>query len=292
MQLVISRPACSCTHENDRDGCTFRVAWTINPHMRVGAVNPMRARAQHAAFVDALRRAGANVTQLPFLHGAFDCVFMKDSAILARTGESISALPATVHCAERANEPAARAAQLGRLGVHTAPPLATQLEGGDVVVIPHRRLALLGHGVRSEVASAPGLARFLGHAVIPLELRDAALFHLDTALAVLADDTLLLCEEAFTAAALRTIASLGFRRTVTVSTAEAMRFVLNFVEVDETIVTGTESIAMAGVWTGLGRRCVVSPLDEFQLAGGSAACLVARVHERVAEVRAAGRVAA
>ena len=49
-----------------------------------------------------------------------------------------------------------------RLDLHhvvfvVARPLATTLEGGDVQLIPHRRLALLGHGVRSHL----GLARFL-----------------------------------------------------------------------------------------------------------------------------------
>ena len=36
---------------------------------------------------------------------------------------------------------------------------------------------------------------------------------------------------------------------------------------------------MTALWRALGRTPVVSSLSEFQLAGGSAACLVAQVHE-------------
>ena len=55
--FVLSRPACSCAH-GDPD-CSYRVAWAINPHMRVGAADSKRACAQHAALVRALARAGA-----------------------------------------------------------------------------------------------------------------------------------------------------------------------------------------------------------------------------------------
>jgi N-dimethylarginine dimethylaminohydrolase len=272
--FIASRPRCACSHDQ-ADGCTYRVAWKINPHMRIGAVRPARACAQHAAFLRALRAAGARVLQLPFLHGAYDSVFMKDSAILAAYHGSLRALPTTPRHAVRRHEPAIRAAQLARVGLAIAQPLAAPLEGGDVVPIAHRKVALLGHGIRSHSASAPGLARFLGCGVITLALRDPTFFHLDTALAVLADDTLLLCERAFTDDALRTLARMRFRRTISVAPEAASGFALNFVEVGDSIVTGTPSVALAAE---LGRPMIVSPLDELQLAGGRAACLVARVH--------------
>lgn len=239
--------------------------------MRVGASDPDLSCAQHARFVRALRRAGARVLQLPFLHGAFDSVFMKDSAILV-DGDRPRALPTTFRHGERVIESEARSGQLARAGFDVADQLPTHLEGGDVLVIPHRSLALLGHGVRSHRDSARGLAAFLGCDVIPLELADEAMFHLDVALTVLSDDTLVYCPEAFTPTARRTIESLAFAHVRTVSAAEASRFSLNIVEVGRTIVTGTPS---AHLWPD--REVIVAPLDQFQLAGGSAACLVARV---------------
>jgi len=60
--------------------------------MQVGAANPARAEAQHTRFVRALERAGAQVLRLPFVHGAFDSVFAKDSAVLHTRGRTFRAL--------------------------------------------------------------------------------------------------------------------------------------------------------------------------------------------------------
>jgi N-dimethylarginine dimethylaminohydrolase len=273
------------------------VAWAINPHMRVGAADPTLAIAEHARFVRTLRARGAEVIELPFIHGAFDSVFMKDSMVAIRDAHGARVLPATSATAERAGEFAVRAAQLvatPRFGV--APSLATPLEGGDLAVVPHRDLALVGHGVRTDVASAPELARFLGCEVVPLRLVRPDLFHLDTALTVLADDTLVVCKAAFDRAALQRLYGLRFRRVVEVSLGEAAAFALNVVELDDgTIVTGTDSPTIDRVWRGaLGREVALAPLTQFQLAGGSAACLVARVTDltRVRRQRSLDRHAA
>ncbi len=278
--FVVSLPQCSCTHraEPGASSCRYQVAWAINPHMKIGAADSTKACAQHAGLVRALREAGARVLRVPFLHAAYDSVFMKDSAILVERDGRARALPTTFRHPERRGESAARARHLARAGFTLAPPLATALEGGDVHVVAHRGIALLGHGVRSERASSEGLSQFLGYGVIPLELRDANLFHLDTALTVLSDDTLVYCREAFTPAALRTLEALRFRQLRAVSYLEATRFSINVVEVRGAVVTGTESEETAALWRSLGRRVITAPLDQFHLAGGSAACLVSRLH--------------
>jgi N-dimethylarginine dimethylaminohydrolase len=271
--FVVSKPACACVHA-DRDRCRFCVAWQINPHMRVGAADPAIACEQLAAFSNALRVAGARVLHVPFLHGAFDSVFMKDSAILIERDGRVLALPATFRHSERTSEPHMRARQLRRAGFVVADALPDCLEGGDIALIPHRDVALLGHGVRSHRDASAGLARFLGCDVIALELRDPSLFHLDTALTVLGDDTLVFCSAAFTPAAVRMLARMRFRRVVDVDRETATSFGVNVVEVGDAIVTGTPGTAL---WPQLGRRVIESPLDQFHLAGGSAACLTARV---------------
>jgi N-dimethylarginine dimethylaminohydrolase len=282
--FVASRPTCACTH--DGDGCSFRVAWVINPHMRIGATDCTIARQQHTAFVRTLRQH-ARVLQLPFLHRAFDSVFMKDSVILTARGHRMRALPTTPRHAVRRDEPLSRARQLQHVA-DIVTPLKTPLEGGDVVIAPHRDLALLGHGVRSSVTSIAGLERFLEREVVPLALRLEGLFHLDNALTLLDDETLVFCEEAFDRESVRRLAELEFRRYVSVPVGDALRFGLNVIEVGSTIVTGSD--AAHDVWRALGRKVVVAPLDQFHLAGGSASCLVARVHDL--DVSAATRVAA
>lgn len=59
---------------------------------------------------------------------------------------------------------------------------------------------------------------------------------------------------------------------------EALKFALNFVEVGDTIVTGSTGPVTRALLEERGYRVQPVPLGEFQLAGGSAACLVARVY--------------
>lgn len=276
--LLVSRPACAAVHERDAQGCSYRIAWSINPHMRVDSADPIRARAQHARFVTTLRRSCAQVLRLPFVHGAYDSVFLKDSVVLTEHAGELEALIASPAHPVRLAEQGARAAQLRRLGFKVTGPLASPLEGGDVIVPASGGFALLGHGFRSSRDSSAGLAQFLRREVITLELCDPSLYHLDTALVVLSNNTAVICEQAFTTPALQTMFRLPFAEIRVVSPAQARRFALNVVELGDTVVTGTDSADMALLWGSLGRRQVVAHVDEFQLAGGSAACLVGRIH--------------
>jgi N-dimethylarginine dimethylaminohydrolase len=273
--LIVSRPSCARPRETD---CWFQIAWQINPHMRIGAADCTTASQQHAAFVAELRSAGASILELPFIHGAFDSVFVKDCAALRLDDDGgWRVLPATARFAQRATEPTVRATQLERAGVHLERALTVPFEGGDLVI--SGSTAIMGYGMRTDLRAAAGLERFLGIEVVPVRLRDPGLYHLDVALAMLSTGALVLCEEAFDAPSLRALARIHCAKTIAVDKAEAMRFSLNVVEVGGTIITGTDSPAMTAVWTSLGLQVRYTNLDQFQLAGGSAACLVARVHD-------------
>lgn len=276
--FAISRVRCERDHPRS-SVCTYQVAWSINPHMRPGAAVWRRACAQHRGLVRALRGAGASLVELPFVHGAFDSVFAKDDAVLVGGPGGPRALLAHPRHAERRGEQVQRARSLARRGFDVVGPPAAHLEGGDVVVLPGGRGALLGVGARSEPGAARALEAFLDAPVTPLALRDPLLYHLDLALAVLSDGTALACEEALAPGALEALARVdGVGRVVPVARADALRFALNLVEVGGTVVMGGEAPRVAAVLRALGRRVVHVPLDEFHLAGGSAACLVARVH--------------
>jgi N-dimethylarginine dimethylaminohydrolase len=292
-RLVVSRLAChTSAHAHARgSACRYRIAWSINPHMRIGAANFERAEQQHDAFVTALREAGALVEPVAFVHGAYDSVFAKDSALLVeREGERRALLASPVHPV-RQREQAGRARSLEALGF-TLESARSPLEGGDVVMLPGARGALLGHGFRSSRAAARGLEAFLDAEVTPLELVDPHLYHLDVALSVLSDGTALVCEEAFTAAGLRSLrAHPAISSVVPVPRDEALRFGLNLVEVDGIAVLGSRAPTVEQALVARGSRIVHTPLQEFQLAGGSAACLVARLHSQDAAARR-GRAAA
>lgn len=271
---LVSEVACAAGDHAQTDACAYQVHWAINPHMRLGSVDYSQARAQHRALVDVLRGLGERVEVLPFVCGAFDSVFIKDNAVLF---DDRALLGAPLH-GQRRVEQHARACELGRRGYRVEHALHA-LEGGDVVILPTRG-ALLGVGPRSSPASARALASFLDADVHVLPLRDPRLYHLDTALTILADGTALVCREAFDAPALARLSALrarGILRALhAVPYPEACAFSLNVVEVGSAIVTGTtQAPATRAVLRSLRRRVIEVPLDQFHRAGGSAACLVA-----------------
>jgi N-dimethylarginine dimethylaminohydrolase len=265
-------------HEDTSD-CRYQVAWSINPHMRIGAVDFSCAVAQHRALADALRRAGAAVVELPFVHGAFDSVFAKDPALVLERGRYRLALMAHQRHQQRRAEQAARASVYRALGYEVIPPPDVSWEGGDVAVLPSGGTILFGHGQRSDRRAAPWLEQHAGARVVPLELCDPHFFHLDVALGVLPDSTVMICEEAFAPESLHTLRALpGIRRIVPVPREDALSFALNVVAVGETILCGSNSAIVHDVIRSSGFRPVVAPLDQFHLSGGSAACLVAHLH--------------
>ncbi|MBF5041794.1 amidinotransferase [Aggregicoccus sp. 17bor-14] len=283
--FALSALRCDKTHTRSRD-CAYQVAWSINPHMKVGAVDWRRACRQHRALRRALLEAGAGLLELPFVHGAFDSVFSKDNALLHERGGRRRALLASMLYGERRSEQRARAQVFDRQGFEICSPPPAPFEGGDLAMLPGARGALLGHGQRSSASAAPMLERFLDAPVTPLELRDPHLYHLDTALTVLSDGTALVCPEAFTPGALAQLARTeGVSRVLHVPREEALGFGLNLVEVGERVLVGAQAPYVEKLLRALGRKPVRVKLDQFHLAGGSAACLVSRVHRPEPVVR-------
>lgn len=292
-RYFVSAPACGsfCPHADE--GCAYRVAWAINPHMVVGGADPIRAREEHARFVRALDAAGAKVRTLPFVHGAFDSVFAKDAALVVeRPGAGLEALFARPRYLERRAEIAARRRHLHTGGVRAVADAAARFEGGDVVVSAAAGIVFLGHGYRSDAAAAADIERFVGLEVVPLRLRDERLYHLDMVLALLDDGTAVVCREALEPCSFAALAGHpAVRDVVTIPLAEALAFGANMVQIGRRIVTAG---AAPTTYAALGARdyeIVPVTLDQFHRAGGSAACLVARVHE-VGCATALGSVAA
>ena len=299
-RFVVSRLSChpaapaatdSTTAHPPGAACRYQIAWSINPHMRVGASDFARAQQQHERFLAALRSERAELEPLAFVHGAYDSVFAKDSAVLVEHGGDRRALLASPVHPVRQREQAGRARSLEALGF-AVERCAAALEGGDVVMLPGARRAFLGHGFRSSRAAVEALGGFLGGDVTPLELQDPHLYHLDVALSVLVDGTALVCEEALGAASLRQLrAHPDIARVIPIPRAEALRFGLNLVELDGVVVMGSRAPVVEQALAARGLRVVHTSLSEFQLAGGSAACLVGRVHgSRAASASSASHV--
>jgi N-dimethylarginine dimethylaminohydrolase len=290
MRFVASTPHCvGATHSTTPD-CTYRISWSINPHMVIGGVDPQRAVLQHAGLIRTVRSLGADVETVPFVHGAFDSVFAKDNAIYTVTAAGLThALFSRPRHPERQVEQPVRAADLLRAGIQVD-MRGVDFEGGDVIVVPGR-CVILGYGFRSTREAAPEIERYLRLPVLPLELVDPALYHLDTALAVLRDGTVLVCADAFTPASRRALRATGLGDVHRVGRDEALQFALNVVEIGDAVVTGTHSRLVNDILAACGKRVVYTPLDEFHRAGGSAACLLAPVYDDAQTVATAATTA-
>lgn len=283
--FLLSSSSCDPEYKKSHPSdCKFQVKWQINPHMKVGAVSADMAIAQHDSYAEKLRQAGAEVIKLPFIPGAYDSVFIKDNAVLISTKKGRIALIARPYFENRQVEQRQRALEFERLGFQTI-RIHEHFEGGDFVMFPDMTRAYLGYGFRSARESAKELSRFLDLPITCLELKDPLFYHLDTALNFILDKRELehriiafAYKEAFTDESWEDLVNdEAINQIVCVNREEALSFGLNWVEVNETIFLGKEVPELEASLKRLGKKVVVSPLDQFQLAGGSAACLSLRV---------------
>jgi N-dimethylarginine dimethylaminohydrolase len=262
------------------ESCAFRIAWSINPHMEVGrACDPELAREEHLSLKNTLIRLGAEVVELPFIQSAYDSVFTKDVAVLLTRGKKGTAVICNARHRERRLEKSAREKQLKLMGFEVVHVEGLHLEGGDVVVCPNQSKAFLGHGFRSSRAATQILEDVLGHEVVPLELRDPYLYHLDTAMTALEGGWVLACREAFTPPSWKRLEQcVSPGQLLEIPRFEALRFGANILEVGQKAILGSFVPQTYSLLKKIGIQPLWVPLTQFHRAGGSAACLAARVH--------------
>lgn len=275
-RFLVSRVECADDHVHTA-ACRYRVVSKINPHMKVGAVDFQRARSQHRDFVSALRFCGAQVELLPFVHGCPDSVFMKDNALVVDGPAGPRALLAAPRHVERGGEQEPRRRQLQHLHYQVQRCGVGTFEGGDVVVA--ERGAFFGVGDRSSSGAASVVSSFLQRPVQTLELIDPAFFHLDTCFGLLTDGTALVAEGALSSTSMAQLRRHPvIRNVVMIPRDDALQFGLNFVQVGDAVILHAGAKETARVLRLMGKVPVTVDLSEFLLSGGSAACLVARVH--------------
>ena len=194
----------------------------MRPH--VGAVDRVRAERQWLELSRTYAAHGLAVHHLQPAPEREDMVFTANPALVVpRPGGGADVILSRMRHASRQHEVEHVERWLRAHGYApaTLPPGVGHLEGhGDVLVVPGRHLLLGGHGGRSELPALQAAAALARAALVPLQLVGEPFYHLDTCLAVLDEESVLLHPPAFRAEALDTLARL-FPRLIEADANEA-----------------------------------------------------------------------
>ena len=226
------------------------------------AIDPVRARAQHAAYTDALADL-VELVVLPADEELADACFVDDCAVILG-GQALLTRPGAP---SRAAEPERLAADLGRLvdGLERMTAPAT-LDGGDVLRLG--RTLVAGRSERTSQAGISQLAAFAGQHGGRVEVAAVppGTLHLQSAVTALADDAVVGTAELLEQPALRGVAT-----KVVVPPEEAAA--ANLVTVGTTVVLAAGCPRTAAAVAALGFEVREVDLGEFAKADGGASCL-------------------
>lgn len=248
------------------------VSYAINPWMDPTApFDPERARAQWTTLHATLSNLGHQVEVMPSEPDLPDLVFAANGAlVLGRR-----ALLSSYAHPQRQPETDVHRRWLQQQGLTVVQARSTVEGEGDLLVVGSRVLA--GHGFRTSLAAHEQLRGLTPREVVSLELVDPRFYHLDTALGVVDERTIVWHPPAFTEESAAVVRRLGLD-TITVDDHDAALLGCNLVS------DGTHVIVPAGV-RRLGRDLAargltVLPVDtsELRRAGGGPKCCVAEHH--------------
>jgi N-dimethylarginine dimethylaminohydrolase len=144
---------------------------------------------------------------------------------------------------------------------------------GDFLVLgpPGERVVLAGTGFRTSLAAHAEVEALFGLPVLSLELVDPRFYHLDTALAVLDEETIAYYPAAFSPTA-RDELRHRFPDAVLAGAADAEILGLNAVSDGRHVVLASGATRLAGQLRERGYEPIGVDLSELLKAGGGAKC--------------------
>jgi N-dimethylarginine dimethylaminohydrolase len=244
----------------------FTVAYALNPWMDPDKpIDGELALLQWERLVETYRGLGHEVDLIDPLPGLPDMVFTANGATVVDG----TVLAARFRHPERADEAAAHIAWFRDRGHPVREPVHVNEGEGDLVLSRDRIFA--GCGFRTDSRAHAEAARVLGRTVQSLTLVDPRFYHLDTALAVLADDVIAYYPPAFSAESRAVLRALH-PDAVIASDADAAVFGLNAVSDGRHVLLPPQARDMAAALSERGFAPIDVDLSELLKAGGSAKC--------------------
>jgi ornithine--oxo-acid transaminase len=253
------------------------VSYAINPWMNpdLGADTEL-AVAQWEELRRTYERLGHRVEVADPVPGLPDMVYAANGALITRE----HAIGARFAYPQRAAEGEAYATWLERHGlgpVHR--PVQVNEGEGDFLVIGDRILA--GTGFRTSPAAHAEVAAVTGLDVVTLELVDPRFYHLDTALAVLDDQTVAYYPAAFSVPSQATLATM-FPDAIIAAEADAAVLGLNAVSDGLHVVLTAAAPRFADTLADHGFVPVPVELSELLKGGGSVKCCTLEIRREIA----------
>ncbi len=249
----------------------YAVEYAINPWMDVtNPVDGRAAQAQWECLYQTYVRLGHSVDVIEPVPGLPDMVYAANGGFIAND----VAVVARFRFAERAGESKAYARWMASAGYR---PLTTRHvnEGqGDLLMVG--QMVLAGYGFRTDRRAHEEISATLGMPVVSLELIDPRFYHLDTALAVLDDQTIAFYPAAFSAAAQGQLHAL-FPDAIVVGSADAFVLGLNVVSDGLHVVLPSAATGFAMQLREAGFEPIGVDLSELLKGGGSVKCCTLEV---------------
>lgn len=244
----------------------FAVSYAINPWMDPSAAVDVELAVRQW---EHLRRVyldlGHTVQLVPPGAGLPDMVYAANGALVV-DGHAYSAQFAF---AERVPEGPAYAAWLESAGIPVRTATYVNEGEGDFLTVGARILA--GHGFRSDPRAHAEVAELTGREVVSLRLVDPRYYHLDTALAVLGDETVAYYPGAFDDDAQRRLRDL-YPDAVLATAQDAEVLGLNAVSDGKHVVMSPRATALAAQLRERGYEPIGVDLSELLKGGGGAKC--------------------
>jgi N-dimethylarginine dimethylaminohydrolase len=245
----------------------FDVRYSINPWMHPDRPTSTRtAVRQWSRLFGLLKRLGHRVDVIDAVPGLPDMVFAANGATVIDG----KALVARFRHPERADEATQYLSWFRGRGYPGVAQAGWANEGeGDLLATGS--LLLAGTGFRTDARAHDEAQEFFGRPVVSLGLVDPRFYHLDTALAVLADDDVMYLPEAFSAESVEVLRAL-FPHALEAKPDDAEVFGLNAVSDGLNVVLPTAAVRLAARLRERSYRTFGVDLSELLKAGGGAKC--------------------
>ena len=252
----------------------FAVSYAINPWMNPAlATDAALAVRQWDELRQTYLRLGHQVEVVESVPGLPDMVYAANGALITAS----HTIGARFSYPQRAAEAEAYARWLERHGLGPVHRPEHVNEGeGDFLVVGDQILA--GTGFRTSPAAHREVAEITGMPVVSLELVDPRFYHLDTALAVLDDQTVAYFPGAFSVTGQATLAAL-FPDAVLASEADAAVLGLNAVSDGRHVVLTPAAVDLAHSLTARGFLPVPVDLSELLKGGGGIKCCTLEIRK-------------